>query len=82
MHERIFLARDTRVAAAPSPDDSEDLHVEFYESVQLQDMIDKKQINSLPTIAALLMALKRLDQRMFHIGDEISDLGKSCRTVK
>jgi ADP-ribose pyrophosphatase len=56
----LFLARHTWAAGPSSLDDTEDLTIEFYGLAQLQDMIDKKRINSLPTVAALLMALQRL----------------------
>ena len=57
----IFLARDARVVGPPCPDETEDLAISFYTWVQLRDMVHEGQINSLPTVAALLMALQQLD---------------------
>lgn len=56
----LFLARDTRVAGPPCPDETEDLVVSFFTWVQLRDMVHNGQINSLPTVAALLMAMQWL----------------------
>jgi ADP-ribose pyrophosphatase len=56
----LFLACDTRVAGPPNPDETEELEISYYTWEQLRDMSNNGQINSLPTIAALLMAQSKL----------------------
>ncbi len=57
----LFLARDTRVIGPPCPDETEGLVISFYTSLQLREMVHKRQITSLPSVAALLMAMQQLD---------------------
>jgi 8-oxo-dGTP pyrophosphatase MutT (NUDIX family) len=57
----LFLAFDTRVVALPCLDDTEDLTISFYDWKQLGEMVRDGKINSLPTVTALLMAMRRLD---------------------
>ena len=56
----LFLARDVRVIGPPCPDDTEDLVISFYTLLQLREMVHKGQITSLPSVAAVLMAMQEL----------------------
>jgi 8-oxo-dGTP pyrophosphatase MutT (NUDIX family) len=59
----LFLARDARVIGPPCPDETEDLVISFYSLLQLREMVYKGQITSLPSVAALLLAMQQLDAR-------------------
>jgi len=56
----LFLAIDVHKASDPSPDETEELSMSFYGRHQLITMLHDGSISSLPTVAALLLALQYL----------------------
>ena len=53
----LFLANDIHIESLPSPDETEELTIDFYNWVQLTTMVNQGHLTSLPTVAALYMAL-------------------------
>jgi len=57
----LFLAEGVHSACLPHLDDTEDLTIEFYTWHQLTNMVNQGHVTSLPTVAALYMALHHLN---------------------
>ena len=58
----LFLASDIQSAGLPRPDETEELTINFYTWAQLITMVKQGDVTSLPTVAALYMALHHLTE--------------------
>lgn len=58
----LFFAKNAHIESLPSLDETEELTVDFYTWQQLTIMVNDGQITSLPTVAALYMALQYLSE--------------------
>jgi 8-oxo-dGTP pyrophosphatase MutT (NUDIX family) len=56
----FFLAYDADCRTPQSLDDTEEMLVTYHTWDQLLDMVDKKQVDSLPTVCALFLGLRKV----------------------
>lgn len=56
----LYLAENVAVAGSPNLDETEDLAVQFYSLAQLREMIETGAIDSLPSVAGIMLALDKL----------------------
>jgi ADP-ribose pyrophosphatase len=56
----LFLANDACSVVQPSPEETEEMIVTYHTWEQLLEMVDNKQLDSMPSIAALFMALRKM----------------------
>lgn len=57
----IFLARDARHAGNPHLDATESLEVSYHTPGELQEMVHRGQIDSLASVAGIMLALAHLE---------------------
>jgi hypothetical protein len=58
----LFLAVGAHIAGQPSPDETEDVAISFHTWPELIAMVEQGVVTSLPTVAALYMALHHLGE--------------------
>ena len=58
----LFLASDIYTKSLPDLDETEELTIDFYTWTQIESMVNQGHITSLPTVAALYMAMHHLSK--------------------
>lgn len=56
----LFLAREARHVSSPSPEATEDFLITYHTRGELLDMIDNSQLDSLSSVTAILMAIRKM----------------------
>ena len=59
----LYLARQASLTAEPQLDPTESLQVSYHTPAALAAMVHAGQIDSLPSVAAIMLALARLDHQ-------------------